>query len=277
MNPVRSADLHLHTVFSDGTYTPEELVAQSAKAGLCAIAVVDHDTVAGINPVMEAARGADLEILSGVELTAEHAGREIHILGYLIDHNDKALISRLEILKENRRQRVYKILEKLKEMGMELKPESVFALAQKGTVGRLHIARVMVAQGLAASIPEAFYRHIGDNRPAYVLGFRFSPRQAIELIKGAGGIPVLAHPYSIDDDSIIPEFVKDGIMGLEVYYPEHSQGMVNFYLDLAKKYNLLLTGGSDCHGGAKPQVLIGSIKIPYELVEKLKEAKDKLR
>ncbi|MDD2657764.1 MAG: PHP domain-containing protein [Candidatus Pacebacteria bacterium] len=277
MNPVKSADLHLHTVFSDGTYTPEELVEQSIKAGLSAIAVVDHDTVAGIGPVMEAAKGADLEILSGVELTAEHAGSEVHILGYLIDHQDKALLERLEILKENRRQRVYKILEKLKGMGMELDPQAVFSLAKKGTVGRLHIARAMVAQGLATSIPEAFYRHIGDNRPAYVLGFRFSPRQAIELIKSAGGIPVLAHPYSIDDDSAITEFIKEGIMGLEVYYPEHTQGMINFYLGLAKEHNLLLTGGSDCHGGAKPQVLIGSVKIPYELVEKLKQAKDRLR
>ncbi len=269
---MRFADLHLHTVFSDGTSTPQELISQSAKIRLAAIAVVDHDTVSGVSPAIEIAKKNNIEVLPGIELTAEYQGCEIHILGYLLDYKNKDLLGKLEILKENRIRRIYKIVDKLKEIGLALEPESVFAIAQKGTVGRLHVARTMVKQGLVGSIFEAFKKYIGDKGPAYILGFRFSPSEAIKLIKDAGGIPVLAHPYTLHNDALIIKFIEYGLMGLEVYYPEHSQGMINFYLNLAKEHNLLITGGSDCHGNAKPEVKIGSVKIPYALVEKLKAA-----
>jgi len=274
---MKFADLHLHTLFSDGTYTLEELVASALKKRLSAIAVVDHDTVAGVGPAIKAAQESDLEVLSGIELSAEYNEQEVHILGYLIDYQKKPLLEKLESLKSNRVERVHKMLAKLNNLGINLKAESVFALAANGTVGRLHVARALVKEGFAGSLFEVFQKYIGDNGPAYVCGFRFSPQEAIKFIKDSGGIPVLAHPYILKNDELIPEFVKLGLMGLEVYYPEHSQGMVNFYLELAKKYNLLVTGGSDCHGKAKPDVRIGSIKIPYELVEKLKEAKEGLK
>jgi len=274
---MRYADLHLHTSFSDGTYTPLELVSQSLKAGLSAIAVVDHDTVAGVNPVIAEAQSKELEVLAGIEFSAACNNQEVHILGYLIDHQDKALLKKLESLKQNRVERVYAMAAKLNKLGVNLDPQSVFALSGNGTVGRLHIARALVKEGLVGSIPEVFQKYIGDNGPAYVLGFRFNPEEAIKFIKDAGGIPVLAHPYTLNNDELILEFVRLGLMGLEVYYPEHSQGMINFYLELAKKNNLLVTGGSDCHGKAKPEVRLGSLKVPYALVEKLKEAKKDLR
>ena len=273
---MRYADLHLHTIFSDGTYTPEELIAGAQKKRLSAIAVVDHDTVSGIIPSIEAAKGSDVEVLSGIELSAEYNNQEIHILGYLVDYEKEDFLKKLESLKINRIERVKKMVAKLNTLGLKLDAQSVFDLAGDGTVGRLHIARALVKEGLVGSIFEVFHKYIGDNCPAYVLGFRFSPKEAIKFIKDSGGVPVLAHPYSLRNDELILEFVKVGLMGLEVYYPEHSQGMVNFYADLAKKNNLLITGGSDCHGKAKPEVRIGSIKIPYELVERLKEAKEKL-
>jgi hypothetical protein len=273
---MKFADLHLHTLFSDSTYTPEELVKETKKAGLSCIALTDHDTAAGIEPTQEAARGKDIELLPGVELTSEYDGLEIHILGYLINYRDKELIERLDFLKKNRVERAYKILDKLKNIGMELNPEEVFAIAKLGTVGRLHIARAMLKKGFVGSISEAFYKYIGDKCPAYICGFKLSPSEAIKLIREADGIPVLAHPYSMNRNELIPEFVAEGLMGLEVYYPEHTQSMVNFYLNLAQKYNLLVTGGSDCHGSAKPEVKIGSVKLPYDLVEKLKLAKEKL-
>jgi predicted metal-dependent phosphoesterase TrpH len=161
-------------------------------------------------------------------------------------------------------------------MGLELDPQVVFSISGSGTVGRLHIARAMHKQGLISSVYEAFHKYIGDKGPAYVLGFKFSPEKAIRLIRDSGGVPVLAHPYVIRNDDLLRELIKKGLMGLEVYYPEHSQSMINFYLDLAQRNNLLVTGGSDCHGTAKSEVRIGSVKIPYELVEKLKEARDKL-
>lgn len=270
---MKFADLHLHTVFSDGTYTPLSLIAKSKKAGLSAIAVVDHDTVEGVAPVMQIASEEKLEVLPGIELTAEYEGSEIHILGYLIDPKDKTLLGRLENLRKIRIERAYKIVDKLNGLGLALKPEKVFDIAKEGTVSRLHIARAMVKEGISSSVFEAFQKYIGDRCPAYVLGFRISPEEAIKLIKDAGGIPVLAHPYTLNNDELILKFIDWGLEGLEIYYPEHSQAMINFYLGLAKKYNLLITGGSDCHGAAKPEVRIGSVKVPYELVEKLKIAK----
>jgi len=273
---VNYADLHLHTLFSDGTYSVAELIAKSAEAGLSAISLTDHDSVSGIREAIETAAGPGIEVLPGIELSTEYNAREVHILGYLFDYQNEALLRQLAALKKNRIERIYKIVEKLKLIGVDLPAESVFGLAGNGTVGRLHVARAMLKEGITGSIFEAFQKYIGDKCPAYVLGFRLSPEEAINLIKQAGGIPVLAHPYLINDDSVIKRFIESGLRGLEVYYPEHSQSLVNFYLDFAQKNNLLVTGGSDCHGSAKPEVRVGSIKIPYTLVEKLKQAKEKL-
>ena len=168
---------------------------------------------------------------------------------------------------------IYKIVEKLNNQVIDLTAQEVFDFSTVGTAGRLHVARALLKRKFVTSIYEAFQKYIGDKGPAYVCGFRFSPKDAIEFIKAAGGVCVLAHPYSLNNDELINEFIRLGLLGLEAYYPEHSQGTTNFYLELAKKNNLIVTGGSDCHGLAKPEVRIGSMKIPYELVEKLKERK----
>ncbi len=270
---MRFADLHLHTEFSDSTFTPEEVILGAVKAGLSAISIVDHDTVAGVQPSIDIAKENNIEVLPGIEFSAEYEGLEVHILGYLIDYKDRTLLSKLASLKENRIARVYKIIDKLKGIGLSLDPQVVFDIAKEGTTGRLHIARALVKEGKVKSVFEAFQKYIGDKGPAYCLGFRFSPSEVIKIIKEAGGVAVLAHPYSLKNDDLILEFINYGLGGIEVYYPEHSQGMVNFYLELAKKHNLLVTGGSDCHGSAKPEIKIGCIKIPYELVEELKKAK----
>lgn len=273
---MRLADLHLHTVFSDGSYTPEELIDKAFLKGLSTVSVVDHDTVSGIERTFQAGNSKGIEVLPGIELTAEYENSEVHILGYLIDYKLKDLLEKLDCLSKTRQERIYKITEKLKKLGVNLEPESVFDVVKQGNPGRLHIARAMVAEGLVKSTAEAFHKYIGDKCAAYVSGFKLSPSEGINLIKSAGGIPVLAHPYSLNRDELIPKFVDSGLMGLEVYYPEHTQSMVNFYLKLAKKYNLLVTGGSDCHGKAKPEIKIGLVKIPYELVEKLKSVKQGL-
>jgi len=273
---MKCADLHLHTVFSDGTFTPRELIQEAKKAGLSAISIVDHDTVAAIKPAIDEAGEFDIEIIPGIELTADHNGREVHILGYLIDYTKPSFKQKLDFLKQNRIERIHKITEKLKDIGIVLSPEKVFALASFGTVGRLHVARAMVKENIVANTKEAFRRFIGEKGPGYVCGFKLNVPQAIGLIKSVKGIPVLAHPFTLYDDELIPEFVKYGIMGLEVYYTEHSQSMINAYLRMAKEYNLVVTGGSDCHGDAKPKIKIGSIKIPYALVDSLKAAQAKL-
>ena len=273
---MKFADLHLHTYYSDGTYSPQELIEAAKKAGLSCIAAVDHDTVSGIPPLLTAAKSSGLEVIPGIELTAEYEGTEIHFLGYLIDYLNAEFIGQLESLRQFRVQRIYKICEKLQGLGINLPADSVFKIAGKGTVGRLHVARAMVKEGFVENTYEAFNKYINDRGAAYVCGFRLGPQEAINLIKQAKGIPVLAHPNTLKNDALIPEFAKMGLMGLEVYYSEYSQGTINFYLAMAKQLDLLVSGGSDCHGDAKPEVKIGMIKIPYELVEKIKEAKNKL-
>ena len=271
---MKYADLHLHTVFSDGTSTPAELIEEAEGEGINCISIVDHDTVLGIEPALESAGEKDIEVLPGIELTAEYNNQEIHILGYLFDYKDRAFRNKLEDLRQNRIERIYKITDKLKGIGLNLEADKVFALSKLGTVGRMHIAMAMVNDGLVGSAAEAFSRFIGDKSPAYVCGFRFSPAEAIGLIRSVGGLAVLAHPYSVKDD-ILTQLIEIGIDGLEIYYPEHSQSCINFYLNLAQKHNLLITGGSDYHGRAKPEVKIGSAKIPYSCVESLKQAKEK--
>ncbi len=269
---VKFADLHLHTVFSDGTFTPEELIKKAVKAGLSAVSIVDHDTIEGITPAVAAAREFGIEVVPGIELSSEYNGVEVHILGYCFDPANGDLRSKLALLRQNRIARVYEMVDKLKCLGIKLKAESVFEIGGDGTVGRLHIARAMVKDGFVGSTSEAFQRYIGDKSPAYVCGFRFSPLEAIQLIRGIGGVAVLAHPYLLRNDEMIRHFVDFGIMGLEVYYPEHTQSMINRYLELAKEYDLLVTGGSDCHGKAKPDIKIGLVKLPYQFVEGLKSA-----
>jgi len=268
---MKYADLHVHTSESDGTFTPKQLVKESLARNLSAIAIVDHDTVGAISEAMEAAQGVDLEIIPGIELTAQYENQEIHILGYFIDCQNKALLEKLELVQLNRIQRVHKIVNNLEGEGVKLNAQTVFDISGKGTVGRMHIARALLKEGWVTTTAEAFRKYIGDKSPAYVLGFSLSPLEAINLIKGAGGVAVLAHPYILHNDELITELAGYGLQGIEVYYPEHSQSMVNFYLDLAKKLNLLVTGGSDFHGSVKPEIKLGAIKIPIELVDKLRQ------
>ena len=269
---MKYADLHVHTNESDGTCSPEKLVKEAMRAGLYAVGIVDHDTVNALAPAMAAAKSSGLEIIPGIELTSQYDGQEIHILGYFIDYRDERLLEKLVLVRQDRVERVKKIVDNLREMGLNLDPQAVFDISGNATVGRMHVARALVKEGLVSSTNEVFQKYIGDKSPAYVLGFKFSPAEAIKLIKDSGGVAVLAHPYVIHNDSLIPQFAKEGLMGLEAYYPEHSQSMINFYLGLAKDLGLLVTGGSDFHGSAKPGVKFGKVKIPWELVEKLKAA-----
>jgi hypothetical protein len=263
-------------VFSDGTSSPAELIEGARAEGVCCISIVDHDTILGIEPALEYAREKGIEVLPGIELTAEYNDQEIHILGYLIDYKDQSLRKKLEILKQNRIERIYKITDKLKGMGLALAPDKVFAIANLGTVGRLHVARAMVNEGVVSSAAEAFKRFIGDKSPAYVCGFRLTPAEAIGLIRRVGGVAVLAHPYSVKNE-VTTRIIEFGLDGLEVYYPEHNQAAISLYLNIAHKHNLLITGGSDYHGMVKPEVRIGSVRIPYVFVENLKQAKQKKR
>ncbi len=274
MNKV--ADLHVHTHLSDGTFSPEKVVEYAKAKGLDAIAITDHDCCGGITPAIIAAKDLDLEVIPGVELTAELDEEEIHILGYFIDWQDEFFLKKLDEIIRVREERAKEILRKLKKHGVEVSEEELFGLSGPGCVGRLHIAHLLVRKGAVSSIEKAFRKYIGNNRPCYVKKFKLLPKQAVTMIKDVGGIAVLAHPKvtyikdrSIED--IVKELARDGIQGLEVYHSDHTAKDENRFKALAEKYNLLITGGSDCHGLGKREVLIGKVKIPYELVEKLKQ------
>ena len=269
---MKYADLHVHTNESDGTSSPEKLVQQAIRAGLSGVAIVDHDTVNALPRAISAAQSSSLTIIPGIELTAQYENQEIHILGYFIDYLNAQLLEKLILVRQNRVERVKKIVFNLKELGVNLDPQVVFDIAGNASVGRMHLARALLKEGLVSSTSEAFQKYIGDKSPAYVLGFKLTPKEAFQLIKDAGGVPVLAHPYIIRNDNLITQFAKEGLIGLEVYYPEHSQSMINFYLGLAKELGLLVTGGSDFHGSAKPDVSLGKAKVPWELVQKLQAA-----
>ena len=273
---MKFADLHLHTAFSDGTDAPDELIKKAVKAGLSAVAITDHDSVDAIPAAIDSGIIHGIEVIPGIELTAEYEGLEIHILGYFLDYRNSALQEKLSFLEKARIERIHGMVAKLQGMGVKIDADKIFTLSGKGIVGRLHVARVMVSEGIISSIWEAFSKYIGNNGPAYVLGFKFSPQDACKLIRSTGGIPVLAHPYALRRDDLIPQLVKFGIKGLEVYYPEHTNTMRNKYIRICREYKLLSTGGSDYHGSAKPEVSLGKFKVPYELVEILREERNKV-
>jgi hypothetical protein len=268
---MKFADLHLHTSFSDGTWTPEELVLQAQKGGLSCIAVTDHDTVEGCARAGAACAAVAMEFIPGAELTAEQDDTEVHVLGYFLDaRNEKLLgeIAKFQIVRQNR---IHEMVARVNELGVPLKAEAVFALANCKSPGRPHVARAMVKAGHVKTLDEAFERFLKKGRPAWVPKSKISALDAIGLIHQAGGLAVMAHPGLNRTDSIIPALVAAGLDGIECFHTKHSTAMSERYLEIADKYNLLVTGGSDCHGFSKGKPLIGTVKLPYEHVQKMKK------
>jgi len=268
------ADLHLHTNFSDGTYTPEEMVSQAAKHQLAAIALTDHDTVEGCDRAAAACKALEIEFIPGTELTAEQAENEIHILGYFLDTTNPKLLSEIAKFQSVRQKRIYEMVARLNELNVPLRAEDVFALANCRSPGRPHVARALVKAGLCGSLDEAFERFLKKHRPAWVPKAKISALVAIELIHQANGLAVMAHPGLNRSDEVIPDLVEAGLDGIECFHTKHSTVVSEHYLEIADKFNLLVTGGSDCHGTSKGKPLIGTVKLPYQHVEKLKTARN---
>jgi predicted metal-dependent phosphoesterase TrpH len=270
------ADLHIHSNFSDGLLSPEEIVRKARDSGLTVISITDHDIVDGIEPAIAEGEKLGIKVIPGIEFTTDLPDTEIHILGYYIDYKTKWLKELLLKIREDRTNRIYKISEKLKKLGIDINAEDVLALAEKGSVGRPHVARLLLEKGIVKSIQEAFNKYLDNDAPAYVPHFRLTPAEAVETIVKAGGIPVYAHPAVSNKDEIIPELMAKGLAGIEVYYSKHSDAQVKHYKSLAKKYGLLMTGGSDYHGfGTARDVPLGSARLPDDCVSKLEERNKK--
>jgi len=267
----RYVDLHVHTTYSDGSFSPEEVVSHAEECGLKAIGIADHDEVAGVTEAIWIGHSRGIEIVPAVELTSACNGKEIHLLGYLIDHNHRELRERLKDFRRERFQRMTKMIEKLRTLGLDIYMEAVRRIAGRGSLGRLHLARTLFQRGMVGTVQEAFDRYIGRNKPAYVQKPRIEAAEAFGLIAAAGGIPVLAHPKLVRIDNHIPELVKLGLRGIEAVYSKHTPEDVKKYLAMAEEYDLLVTGGSDCHGVIKDTMLLGTVKLPYHYLATLRE------
>lgn len=270
---MKYADLHLHTSFSDGTLSPAQLIALAKKTELRCISITDHDSVA---PYLSALPLSDIEIIPGIELTADYNNTEVHILGYFIDYAQPWFQEQLHHICDVRVSRMREMCEKLTTLGMPICVDEIMKFAGHNCVGRLHLARMLVRKGFISSTQEAFNKYIGDGGPAYVSHFRLSPKEVIALIRKAKGVPVLAHPYCLPFRDMIFEFIKDGLMGLEALYPEHTPAQIASYLKIANDNNLIITGGSDYHGEAKPDVTIGMVEVGSDLIDALKDARRKV-
>lgn len=269
----KKADLHVHTNFSDGTFSPEQVVEYAVKKGLVAIAITDHDSVEGIGPAIKAAHGKSLEIIPGLEFTTEFENCEVHILGFFVDYTKKWFVQELLQLRQMRHTRMQKMIACLSKKDIKISMDDVKGISGEGSLGRLHLAKLLFQQGHVQSVQKAFDKFIGSGKPCYVTGDRISPVDAIEMISKAGGVPVLAHPHTMGKDKFISKFAKAGLKGIEVYHSDHGIAAVNHYKKIAEELSLLMTGGSDCHGMGKGRVMMGTVTVPYDVVEQLKNAR----
>jgi len=276
-----SIDLHLHTTHSDGSLRPADVLTLAQKAGVTALAITDHDIMDGLPEAMAVGTQLGIEVLPGVEISSFDGKGELHILGYCLNWRDEKLQSRLAVLRASRHRRNPLIVERLQALGLELTYDEVRALAGTESVGRPHIARVLMEKGYVTSAKEAFDRYLAEGRPGYVARELPTPAEAISWIKEAQGVAVLAHPTWVkESDAALPEFVRalkdNGLGGIEVHYSTHTQQQTVRFLELAKQFDLLVTGGSDFHGLTKPDIEVGagrgSLKVPELLLAPLKEA-----
>lgn len=265
------ADLHLHTHFSDGTFTPEELAAHARRHDLAAVALTDHDSVEGCERMAGACGQAGIEFVPGTELTAEHEGCELHLLGYFVATRHEPFLRELDRFQRSRQDRIREMVSRLNQRSIPLRPEVVFALANCSSPGRPHVARALVKEGFCGTLDEAFERFLKKHRPAWVPKARISAVDAVRLIHDAGGVAVMAHPGLNHNDQLIPVMVEAGVDGIECWHSRHSHSAVDHYLEVARRFELLVTGGSDCHGLSKGRPLIGTVKLAWEHYARLKE------
>lgn len=262
-----AVDLHIHTTASDGRLSPEEVLVKAAECGLSFIAITDHDTVDGLISLTSSCLNHRPVVIPGIEFSIDMPGCEVHLLGYYIDPFNIELKKQLTNLIDDRRLRIEKIVTKLNKLGYNITKEEIFKNTKETTsIGRPYVARVLVEKGYYQSVADVFNKLLYKNGPAYVPHYKLKPRQAIDLINYCRGIPVLAHPGLIGDDGIVIKMIEDGIRGIEVYHPRHNSVEICKYLELARQYRLVVTGGSDFHGipSRYPEKL-GMFSVPDEL------------
>ncbi len=268
-----TVDLHIHTRHSDGANSVDEIIAIAKAKGLKAISITDHDTLGAYPYATVEGKENGIEVITGIELSCELDGHDIHILGYFIDVNNKKLNDVLVKMREARLYRAKKMVENLNNQGIDLRFETVLRFAGEGAIGRPHIATALLHEELVYSFREAFEKYIGYDSPAYVEKMQLSPAEVFTLIKDAGGVPILAHPGVTQVDDLLPELIEQGLAGLEVYHSEHNWPARRHYASICRKNHLLFTGGSDFHclTHRPNQIEVGSPELRYSLLKGFKE------
>lgn len=283
---MKIVDLHVHSNKSDGTCSPSELVDLAIQKGLSAFALTDHDTTAGLDEAIEYAKGRDIEVVPGIEFSTEYQGRDIHVLGLAIDYKAPVFADRLQAFVDSRIGRNRKMCRNLTEAGIDISYEKLMAAYPGAVITRAHYARYLLDHGYVKSLPEAFERYVGDHCPYFVPREKVTPVQAVQLIRQAKGIPVLAHPtlYHMGKDALqklVSSLTEAGLVGLEAVYSTYSAGEEREMRQLALRNGLLISGGSDFHGSNKPGLELatgyhGKLVIPYDIWERLKEKRREL-
>ena len=276
-------DLHVHSHYSDGTKSPAELVWLASKSGVSALAITDHDTMEGVPEAVAVSDEHGVEVIPGVEISAVHDKHALHILGYYADSSEKELAAALLKLQCSREERNRKIITKLQGLGVETSLAELQEISGLGQTGRPHIAKLLMRHGVVRSLPEAFDRYLAKGQLAYERRFTHSAQEAIELIRGAGGLAVLAHPVQIDKSltllkTLLPLLVSYGLNGIETYYPSQKKAIQKRIKTYAKEHGLFLTGGSDYHGEIRPGTRLAgghNVYVPPHLLLMMKEHLEK--
>lgn len=263
----------MHTYFSDGVYSPEELVLKAGIAGLSVISITDHDIVDALDEAINLGKEAGIEVIPGVEISAEHKGKETHILAYYVDHKNAELLEYLKNFRKERVIRAGKIVDKLNELDVPLKLEDVLSHAKgNSSIGRPHIAMALVDGGYVDNYYEAFSKYLGDDKPAYVKKPNMNVQEAVKLVSRCGGLSFVAHPgKNLRNSNYIYEMIEAGVDGIEIIHPSHTDYDIAFYQDLASQYFLLESGGSDFHGGRiNDESILGQYCISEKKVSAMK-------
>ncbi len=267
----RYADLHMHTVCSDGRYTPIEVVDKAHSLGFSAISITDHDTCEGYRRAKEHAEGLGVELIPGIEISSAIGRKTVHILGYFIDINSEPIQKIIAETQVRRLSRMERMVEKLNRQGLDIAMDGVTKFTAGGTVGRANLAKYMVSLGYAKNVEDVFQRYLGDGKSAYEPVGLYTPEEVIEMIHEAGGLSSLAHPGCSKIDDKVIRLADAGLDGIEVFTPYHNQGARSRYSQIASQLKLLVTGGSDSHGDIPGRQDIGAVKLEYKYVNNLKD------
>ncbi len=267
-------DLHVHTNASDGIFTPAEVIQRAIEKNLRALAITDHDTIDGYVEAAKCAEDDELEVIPGVELSCHYNGSDVHILGYYIDYEVPEFVKKILKFRNERYERGESMVDRLNELGINLSMETVRTIAGKSPLGRPHLADALLKEEFVQTYDEAFARYLGYHAPAYVPKKVLTPEHGIDLIHLTRGVAILAHPGTLKHDEYIPDLVEMGLDGIEAYHSQHGKSDQMRYKNMAKKYGVIYTGGSDCHGPRKGKVLMGNQRVPYKVLEDLKRIKE---